>query len=87
MAVFFVLAVMLITGLLASRKGYSFWLWFFAAGVLGLITIACLPFANLPEQSWDEQEELKRKANNYALVLIVAGFIFGCCLFRNLKSL
>ncbi|MGA1237896.1 MAG: hypothetical protein ACO34E_13665 [Limisphaerales bacterium] len=43
-----------ITGLLAYRKGYSFLIWFFAAGILGLILLACQPFANQADLSPEE---------------------------------
>jgi peptidoglycan/LPS O-acetylase OafA/YrhL len=36
----------LITGGLAARKGYNFFLWFFACGIIGLIILAFLPFTN-----------------------------------------
>ena len=40
------LLVCVVTGALAMRKGYNFFLWALAGGVIGLIVLACLPFAN-----------------------------------------
>jgi hypothetical protein len=44
------LAFCVITGLLARRKHYNFFAWFFAAGAIGLIILAFLPFAETPRQ-------------------------------------
>lgn len=57
------IAVSLITGALAARKGYNFVLWALAAGILGLIILAFLPFANKAEQSPQEQARLKSTGN------------------------
>lgn len=57
------LAVSLVTGALAARKGYSFILWAMGSGILGLVTLSFLPFANLPELSPDRQQELRRTGN------------------------
>jgi hypothetical protein len=38
-----------VTGLLAMRKGYDFFLWALASGVVGLIVLAFLPFAIKPD--------------------------------------
>lgn len=40
-----------ITGILAQRKGYSFLIWFFSAGAIGLIILAFLPPATTPRQT------------------------------------
>ena len=55
--------IAIITGALAARKGYNFFLWALAADVLGLIILAFLPFANRPEQSPDERRQLRRTGN------------------------
>jgi hypothetical protein len=82
MAVLMVLLGSLVGGL-AERKGYSFLIWFFAAGLLGLIVLAFLPFVNkgdLPA----EVAEKKRIAGNMigvmlaaALIIAVLGFLWA----------
>lgn len=53
MGIIIVVVFGLITALLAGRKGYSPACWFLAAGALGLLILAFLPFVNdkskLPE--------------------------------------
>jgi hypothetical protein len=39
-----------LTGGLAARKKYSFFAWFMAAGVIGLMVLAFLPKAETPQQ-------------------------------------
>ncbi len=51
--------VCLVTGLLAWRKGYSFFLWILAGGVIGLAVLAFLPFVNKKTTSKEEREEQK----------------------------
>lgn len=71
------LLVPIITGLLAKRKGYSFILWLFAAGPLGLIILAFLPFANDGELPRSEQARLKRRGNIMGGVLAGIAIVFG----------
>ena len=70
------LLIAVVTGGLAARKGYNFFLWALAAGVLGLIILAFLPFANQPDLSSDEQARLRRTGNIVAGVLAVLAVIF-----------
>jgi len=42
--------ISLITGALGARKGYNFFLWMLAAGVIGLVILSFLPFANKRDQ-------------------------------------
>jgi hypothetical protein len=58
---FLLLAVPL--SLLAARKGYKWYLWMFAFGLVGLIVLAFLPFANKAEQSPEEQQRLRSNGN------------------------
>ena len=60
---FFVVAVCLITGALAARKGYSFWLWIFAGGIIGLIILAFLPFVNKGDLAEIERRERTKTGN------------------------
>jgi len=69
--------VSVVTGTLAARKGYNFILWALAAisgisiGLIGLIILAFLPFANKPE----EQQRLKKRGNTIAGVLAAVGIV------------
>lgn len=64
------IVIPIITGALAMRKGYNFFLWLFAAGILGLIVLSFLPFANKPELPAEEQSRLKTRGN-------IAGGVFA----------
>ncbi len=71
------LMVCVITGYMAHRKGYSFFLWFFAAGVIGLLIVLLLPDANDPLNSYEENKRLSEKGNNYAWIIVIATFVIG----------
>ena len=53
----------LITGVLASRKGYRFILWFFAGGIVGLLVLAFLPFVNKGDFSEMETRQRTKTGN------------------------
>ncbi len=57
---------------LAGRKGYNPALWFLAAGILGLINLAFLPFVNEKSQLPVYQRAAKKKTGN-----IIGGVISG----------
>lgn len=76
-----------LNGLLAWRKGYSFIIWFFAVGLIGLLIVCLLPYANEPHQSLSEQEELQKKGNMYGLIIIAFLALFLCCQFRQLSQM
>jgi len=67
------LAAGVVTGFLAQRKGYNFCLWAMASGVVGLIVLAFLPFANAPEQTPKASEELRERGHLIAGVLTLIG--------------
>lgn len=52
-----------LVGGLAARKGYNFFIWFFAAGIIGLIVLAFLPFTNKGDLP-PEVAEQKRTTGN-----------------------
>ena len=70
-----------VTSALAARKGYSGLIWFFAAGVIGLIVLAFLPFTNTEDLSRDVAEA-KRKVGN-----VLGGTLAGLGLFIGLLRL
>ena len=74
---FFALIIMLITGYLGHRKGYSFFIWFLAAGCLGLIILAFLPFANDPLNNPHENERLVERGNSIGLVVLGIGVVIA----------
>jgi hypothetical protein len=49
--------------LLAARKGYAWYLWTMAGGLIGLIVLACLPYANKPDNS-DQVNRSRRQTGN-----------------------
>ena len=65
----------LVTGFMASRKGYSFGCWWFALGLLGLIVLAFLPYTNKAGVP-DEVAAKKRKGDKIGAILsILTGII------------
>ena len=52
-----------ITAFLAARKGYNPALWFLAAGCVGLVILAFLPFTNKPGMLPDQRASLERRGN------------------------
>jgi hypothetical protein len=77
-------AIFLGTGLLAVRKGYSFFPWVFAFGLLGLIVLTFLPMANDPQVSQAEQRERAEKGDRIGRGL--AGVLVAAVLFRILAA-
>lgn len=63
------LFVCFVTGLCAWRKGYNFLIWFFAAGVIGLLILAFLPFVNKADQPEERKRELRRTGNTVGAVI------------------
>lgn len=65
---------------LAARKGYQPLIWFFCAGLIGLVVLVCLPYANLPDQTPEERARLRRNGN--LIGLIIAGAAVAVFLVR-----
>lgn len=55
-------AICLITGTLAARKGYNFYLWVLAGGIIGLVILSFLPFVNRGDLSEIEQAKEPKPA-------------------------
>lgn len=68
-----------ITALLAGRKGYNPALWLLAAGAIGLIILAFLPFVNEKSQLTETERDAKKKTGNLiggvisAIALVMIG--------------
>jgi len=75
----------LITGGLAARKGYNFFIWFFAGGIIGLIILAFLPFTNKGDLSPGDAAQKRRTGNTIAGVF--AGLAILFTLFQILGNL
>ena len=60
-----------INALIASKKGFNPVIWFFAAGLLGLIVLAFLPSANAALPDNEELYEQRRKTGNTAGIIIL----------------
>lgn len=76
-----------INALIASKKSFNPWIWFFAGGLLGLIVILILPSAHaaLPDQELYEQ---RRKTGNTAGIVILCLALFAVIvLFAYINSL
>lgn len=64
-----------ITAYLAKRKGYNPIIWFFAAGVVGLIILAFLPFTNKGNLTEEERRKKVKIGNTIGIIVIVTAFI------------
>ena len=65
-----------VTGTLAARKGYQFWPWVFAGGIIGLLALAFLPFANAPGLSEIEKVQRLEKGNRLGRNLAIVSILF-----------
>ncbi|RLL50739.1 hypothetical protein D8Y20_11165 [Mariprofundus sp. EBB-1] len=54
----------IITAILAARKGYNPFIWFFASGVIGLIILAFLPFVNEKSALNEDERAVKKRKGN-----------------------
>ncbi len=63
------IGVPLITGFLADRKGYNFFLWMLAGGCIGLVILAFLPNASDVAGSEDELDQTRKRGNLIGAVL------------------
>jgi hypothetical protein len=61
--------------LLAARKGYSWYLWTIACGLIGLIVLAFLPYANKPDVSPEVNQSRRQTGNTIGAVLSVIGLL------------
>jgi hypothetical protein len=71
-----------VTPLLASRKGYTWFLWILGGSILGLLVLAFLPYANSSKFSLEQQKITKRTGDNIGtlLSLICACIFFAAAL-------
>jgi len=61
----------IINALIAYKKGFNPVIWFFAAGLLGLIVLAFLPSAKAVLAENQELYEQRRKTGNKAGIIIL----------------
>jgi len=73
----FIVAILLVTGGLAARKGYSFFFWCFAAGLIGLITLAFLPYTNKGDLEPEVAEAKRKRGNTIGMVISIIAIIFA----------
>jgi hypothetical protein len=75
LAVVLILLCFVAPPLLASRKGYSWYLWTIACGLVGLIVLAFLPYANKPDVSPEVNQSRRQTGNIVGAVLSVIGLV------------
>ena len=71
------IVVCLVTGALAARKGYNFFLWVLAGGVVGLLILAFLPDT---EKLQDTEQKVALKNGNITGGVISAIAVIGLVL-------
>jgi uncharacterized membrane protein len=67
------------TGIFAWKRGYNFFAWFLAGGLIGFIVLACLPDAHEVKTAMEPEEvlRLKRRGNIIGLLLALGSFVLG----------
>jgi hypothetical protein len=75
MGVLLILLCLVAPPLLAARKGYSWYLWTIACGLLGLIILAFLPFANKPHVGEKVNRSRRQTGNTIGGVLSAIGLL------------
>lgn len=69
------LLCLVVPPLLAARKGYAWYLWTIAGGLLGLILMAFLPYANRGGVSPEVNQARRQTGNTVGAVLSAAGLL------------
>jgi hypothetical protein len=75
LGVLLVLVCLVAPPLLAARKGYAWYLWTIACGLIGLIVLAFLPFANDPDASPEVNQSRRQTGNIVGAVLSAIGVL------------
>lgn len=75
-----------LVGGLAARKGYNFFIWFFAAGIIGLIVLAFLPFTNKGDMPPEVAAQKRSTGNTIGGVLAALSIGLGVINFMILAS-
>jgi hypothetical protein len=74
-ALLMVLLCLVAPPLLAARKEYAWYLWTFACGLLGLVVLAFLPYANRPDVSEEVNRSRCQTGNIVGGVLTAVGLL------------
>ena len=71
------IAICVVTGFLAARKGYGFFYWVLAGGVIGLLILAFLPFVNEKSEVSDssERKALRKRCNAVGGTISAVGLL------------
>ncbi len=69
------IAISVLCGYWAQKKGYSFWAYLFAGGLLGAITLLFLP--DVKDVAEDKKVSVINKGNTIGIVIAVASFVWG----------
>ena len=70
-----ILLCLVVPPLLAARKGYAWYLWTLAGGLLGLIVMAFLPYANKGDVSPEVNQSRRQTGNTVGAVLSATGLL------------
>jgi len=75
------IVVAIVMALIASRKGFSWWLWVLAGGIPGFIILLCMP--SVSTVGINEETRIRRRKNGNTVggiisviaIIIIVGFI------------
>ena len=65
-----------VNALIAKLKGFNPFLWFFTAGLLGLILVVLLPSAKKVEKGTEEYNQRRARANWWGYVIVIFASVF-----------
>ena len=65
-----------VNALIAKLKGFNPFLWFFTAGLLGLILVVLLPSAKKVEKGTEEYNQRRARANWWGYVIVILASVF-----------
>lgn len=69
------IAIAILCGYWAQKKGYSFWAFLFAGGLFGAIALLFLP--DIKDVAEDKKVSAVNKGNTIGIVIAVASFVWG----------
>jgi|WetSurMetagenome_2_1015567.scaffolds.fasta_scaffold101131_3 MFS family permease len=66
----------IINALIAAKKGFNPWIWFFAAGLLGLVVVSIMPSASAVfNENFELSEQRRKNGNTAGLIILGVAFV------------
>jgi hypothetical protein len=75
MRIIFSILVLAAMGFLASRKGFDWWRWILAGGIIGFIVLLCMPSAAAKDIDEETRARRRRSGNKVGNILSIIAII------------